>query len=242
MPETADARRRLIVAIDVPEIETARSLCARLKGHVGTFKIGLGLVPIGGVELARDLAADGFGVFLDMKLFDIHQTVHEATARIADMGVEILTLQGDPHVVRAAVAGRASSGRTDLKLFPITVLTSLDQSDIAEIGFAEPLADLALRRARASAEAGADGVIASGHEAARIKAATPAGFEVITPGIRPAGSGTQDQKRVMTPARAIAAGADRLVIGRPITAAADPAAAADAICAEIAEALRAPAD
>ena len=225
---------KLIVAIDTPTMEDARALVQALKGSVGTFKIGLGLVPIGGIELARELIAEGEKVFLDMKLFDIHQTVLEATARIAELGVHILTLQGDPHVVRAAVAGRAEGANNDtLKLFGVTVLTSLDQTDIDEIGFREPVANLTLRRAQAIASAGADGVIASGKEARSIKQATDGKLKIITPGIRSAGVGAQDQKRVMTPRDALEAGADHLVIGRQITQSPSPRAAAVALLEEI---------
>ena len=149
------------------------------------------------------------------------------------MGVHILTLQGDPHVVRAAHAGRQSTGNEDMKLFAITVLTSLDQNDVSDMGFELPIRDLAIERARRALECGADGVVCSGHEAEVIKQAAAGRLATITPGIRSAGEGVQDQKRVMTPARAIAAGADHLVVGRQITKAVDPERAASAVLAEI---------
>ncbi len=225
---------KLIVAIDVPTLDEARVLIRALHGSVGYFKIGLSLVPIGGFDLMRELIADGEQVFADLKLFDIHQTVHEAAARMAELGVHILTLQGDPQIVRTAVAGRTASGNTEMKLFAITILTSLDQNDVDEMGYEMSIGDLALFKARNALGSGADGVVCSGHEAAGIKAATGGKLATITPGIRSAGTGAQDQKRIMTPGQAIAAGSDHLVVGRQITKATDPKAAAEAVLAEIA--------
>jgi orotidine-5'-phosphate decarboxylase len=170
-----------------------------------------------------------------MKLLDIGNTVEKAAANIAGLGLDFLTVHGhDRKTMAAAVKGRGNSG---LKLLAVTVLTSLDQADLAEQGIAAAPADMVVRRARMAAEAGFDGCIASGAEAAAVRAATPPGFLIVTPGIRPKGAAAGDQARVTTPAMAIADGATHLVVGRPITEAADPRAAADAVVAEITAAL-----
>ena len=204
---------RLILALDLPDRAACEVMAECTGDSFGVMKLGLGAVAGGfGIELARGWAAAGRPVFLDLKLFDIEATVRDAVARLADAGLAMLTVQGDPHTVRAAVAGRGSGA--GLQIFAVTVLTGLPGS-VADV----------LARARAAAAEGADGVIASGHECAAIKTAVP-GLKVVCPGIRPPGAAHHDQQRVMTPAQALAAGADALVIGRPVTAAADPAAAA----------------
>ncbi len=228
------ARERLIVALDVPTVTEARALVERLGDSVVFYKIGKQQIFAGGIELAKELLANGKKVFLDAKLNDIGATVQKATENIVKLGVDFLTIHGDAPAIRAAVAGR---GGDKLKIFGVTVLTSLDQNDLADMGFDKSLAELIDHRARKVKEAGGDGVIASGHEAARIRQMAGDDFLIITPGIRPAGTDAGDQKRVMTPARAIAAGADYLVVGRPITQAGDPKAAAEAIVAEIKAAL-----
>lgn len=231
------ARERLIVALDVPEADAARRLVETLGDRAGCYKIGLELAFGGGIALACQLAAEGHAVFLDMKLLDISNTVEKAVANIARLGMRFLTVHGhDRKTLAAAVRGR---GASDLKLLSVTVMTHLEAADLAEQGIARAPADLVLHRARLAAEAGFDGVIASGEEAAAIRAALGRDFLIVTPGIRPAGAAIGDQARVMTPARAIAAGADHLVVGRPITAVPDPVAAADAILMEIEGALRA---
>lgn len=228
-PAPAD---RLIVALDVPSASEARALVRRIEPAVSFYKIGHELLFGGGLELARELKAEGKRVFLDMKLLDISNTVEKAAANVARLGVDLLTVHGhDGKTLKAAVAGRGSSS---LKLLSVTVMTHLDAADLGEQGIAEAPADLVVRRARMAEDAGFDGVIASGEEAARIRAATARDFLIVTPGIRPAGDAKGDQTRVMTPAAALNAGADKLVVGRPITAAADPLAAARAILAEIA--------
>lgn len=222
---------KLIVALDVATPEEARHLVTQIGDHAGVWKIGLELLFAGGAELARELAQDGRQVFIDAKLLDIPNTVERATANIASMGATFLTVHGhDIKTMEAAMKGRGSS---PLKLLAVTVLTSLDEADLRQQGSAMSPAELVLHRARLRREAGFDGVIASGHEAAEIRSATGSDFLIVTPGIRPAGAATGDQARVMTPAKAIAAGADYLVVGRPITQAADPCAAAASIVAEI---------
>jgi orotidine-5'-phosphate decarboxylase len=226
---------RLVVALDVPSVDEARFLIEWIGDTAGVWKIGLELLYAGGAELARELASQGKQVFIDAKLLDIPNTVERATANIVDMGAAFLTVHGhDIKTMEAAMKGRGDSG---LKLLAVTVLTSLDADDLKQQGSAMGPAELVLHRARLRQEVGFDGVIASGHEAAAIREATGTDFLIVTPGIRPAGAEAGDQARVMTPAKAIAAGADYLVVGRPITRAEDPSAAARAIAEEIESAL-----
>jgi orotidine-5'-phosphate decarboxylase len=229
------ASERLIVALDVPTPEDAAELIAKIGDNAGVWKIGLELLFAGGTELARRLSDQGQKVFVDAKLLDIPHTVERATANIAALGASFLTVHGhDIKTMEAAMKGRGSS---DLKLLAVTVLTSLDKPDLEQQGSAMTPAELVLHRAQLRREAGFDGVIASGHEAASIREATGDDFLIVTPGIRPAGADVGDQARIKTPARAIAAGADYLVVGRPITQAEDPGAAALAIVEEIEQAL-----
>lgn len=223
---------RLIVALDVPSATEARAIVRRIEPAVSFYKIGHELLFGGGLGLAAELKAEGKRVFLDMKLLDISNTVEKAVANVARLGFDLLTIHGhDSKTLKAAVAGRGSSS---LKLLSVTVMTHLDATDLREQGIAESPAELVVRRARMAENAGFDGVIASGEEAARIRAATGRDFLIVTPGIRQIGDAKGDQTRVMTPAAALAAGANHLVIGRPITAASDPLAAARAIQSEIA--------
>ena len=224
---------RLIVGLDVPDTDAARALVDRLGDSVGFYKIGLGLAPVGGFDLARDLKAAGRRVFLDLKLFDIGATVTAAVRALAPLAPDFLTVHGDPHVVRAAVAGR---GDGPTRILAVTVLTSLDRDDLDDALIAAgQVPDIVVERARRAFAAGADGVIASPREAGRLRALPEAsGRLIVTPGIRPAGSATGDQKRIATPAAALAAGADHLVVARPVLTAGDPRAAAQAILAEIA--------
>lgn len=229
-----DARDRLIVALDVPEAATARALVEALGDAATFYKIGLELAMNGGLELARALAGSGRKVFLDMKLLDIGNTVERATRSAASTGASFLTVHAhDSKTLRAAAAGRTG---TALKVLGVTVLTNLDASDLAEQGLAGSPADLVLRRAQLAQHAGIDGIVASGLEAQRIRAQVGPGLVIVTPGIRLPGDGAGDQARVMTPSDAIAAGADYVVVGRPITAAADPRAAALRFVAAIAAA------
>lgn len=226
---------RLFVALDVPTVDAARQLVEALGTTVTHYKIGLELVFGGGLDFALGLKAAGKSVFLDMKLLDIDNTVEKATANVARMGLDYLTVHGhDRKTLDAAVRGR---GQSRLKLLAVTVLTSLDQADLAEQGIAARTpADLVVHRAKLAHAAGFDGVIASGQEAALVRAAVGPNFAIVTPGIRPAGAEKGDQARAVTPLIAIRAGATHLVVGRPITEAPDPQSAAAAILSEIAAA------
>ncbi|GGG91120.1 orotidine 5'-phosphate decarboxylase [Glycocaulis albus] len=226
---SADAR--LITALDLPTVEGAKKLVAAI-GDAGCFyKIGLQLFPLGGMDLCRELKSAGHGVFLDFKLHDISATVEKATRSIAPSGADYLTIHAEPPVMRAAHKGREGSA---LKLLGVTVMTSYDDAMLKEMGFAYGARDLVLMRTEQALEAGCDGVIASAHEAAELRTRFGPDFDIVTPGIRPAGSSADDQARVATPADAIAMGATRIVVGRPVNAASDPRAAALAINAEMA--------
>ncbi len=224
---------RLIVAIDLPNALEGLQLAERLGEAVSFYKIGLGMLTGGGLALANELKQDhGKRIFLDMKLFDIGATIESAVRGLAQFDLDFLTVHGDPHVVRAAKEGAAGK---ELKILAVTILTSLDRADLdAGLMKAGDLPDLVAERAARAFEAGADGVIASPQEAAMIRALPEAaGRLIVTPGVRPAGAALGDQKRVATPAQALENGADHIVVGRPVWAAADPAAAARAILAEI---------
>ncbi len=224
---------RLIVALDVPNVLDGLHLVEQLGDAVSFYKIGLSMLTAGGLALANELKQDhGKRIFLDMKLFDIGNTVEAAVRGIAQFDLDFLTVHGDPHVVRAAKEG---AGGKDLKILAVTVLTSLDRSDLDD-GLIQPgdVPEIVVERAARAFAAGADGVIASPHEAALIRALPEAdGRLIVTPGVRPAGADIGDQKRVATPASAITDGADHIVVGRPISNAADPRGAATAILAEL---------
>lgn len=223
---------RLIVALDVPNLLDGGNIVDKLGDSVSFYKIGLGMLTGGGLALANELKSRGFKVFLDMKLFDIGATVEKAVAGLAQYDMDFLTVHGDPHVVRAAVAGR---GDSVTKILAVTILTSLDRNDLdASLIKDGAIADLVVERARNAFIAGADGVIASPQEAALIRSLPEAKNKlIITPGVRPAGAALGDQKRVATPASAINDGADHIVIGRPIWQASDPRAAALAVLEEL---------
>lgn len=228
---TADPRDRLIVALDLPTVSEAAAMVERL-GEAATFyKIGMELTYGGGLAFVSQLVRAGKKVFLDLKLHDIPHTVEQATRQVASLGATYLTVHAYPQTLAAAVKGRGASG---LQILGVSVLTSMNDADLASAGYGLGVSDLVRRRARQTFESGADGLICSGPDVSAVRETVGGGLRLITPGIRPAGSAIGDQKRVMTPAEAIAAGADALVIGRPITAAADPAAAARAIAVEIA--------
>ncbi len=227
---TADDR--LIIALDIPDTDKAKDLTDRIGDAGGFYKIGYQLMPVGGLDLARSLSSQGKKVFLDFKFHDIGATVERGVQSVCKLGGDFLTVHAEPDVLRGAVAGRGDDKR--LKILAVTVLTSLDQAALNKSGIGIPVPDLVLKRAEFAAEAGADGVVASAKEAAAIKARFGDALTIVTPGIRPVGAAANDQKRVVTPADAIRAGADFLVVGRPIVAASDPAAAAASISAEIA--------
>ncbi|MDP2063233.1 MAG: orotidine-5'-phosphate decarboxylase [Phaeovulum sp.] len=225
---------RLIVALDLPNALAGLDLVNRLGDAVGFYKIGLGMLTGGGLALADELKQQhGKRIFLDLKLFDISATIEAAVRGIAQYDLDFLTVHGDPHVVRAACEGAAGTG---LKILAVTILTSLDRADL-DACLIRPgnVADLVTERAARAFAAGAHGVIASPHEAAAIRALPEAaGRLIVTPGVRPAGAALGDQKRVETPAAALAAGADHIVVGRPVWQAKDPRAAAQAIVREFA--------
>jgi orotidine-5'-phosphate decarboxylase len=227
----------LFIALDMPSAAAARQLVTELGDTVQAYKIGLELLFGGGLDLARELKAQGCDVFLDMKLLDIGATVEKSTANIARLDLDYLTVHGtDRKTLDAAVKGR---GASKLKLLAVTVLTNLDASDLAEQGVTgKTAAELVVHRARMARDAGFDGCIASGQEAASVRAAVGREFLIVTPGIRPAGAKADDQARVTTPLQAIQSGATHLVVGRPVTGAADPRAAASNIIAEISSALK----
>lgn len=232
------ARERLIVALDTPSDGPNALAGAEMASRIGDaavwWKIGLGMLGTGGMALAIELMEErGAKIFLDLKLFDIGHTVANAVRSVVQWGPHYLTVHGDPPVVRAAVEGR---GAAKTKILAVSFLTSLDRGDLDAMLIAPgDLRDLTVERARRALAAGADGVIASPQEAAAIRALPEAaGRLIVTPGVRPAGAALGDQKRVATPAEAIAAGADQVVVGRPIIAAADPRAAAAAIQRELA--------
>ena len=224
---------RLIVALDVPSALEGLRLADRLGDTVSFYKIGLGMLTAGGLALARELKDEhDKRIFLDMKFFDIGATVEKAVRGVAQFDLDFLTVHGDPHVVRAAKEG--ASGK-ELKILAVTILTSLDRADLDD-GMMRPgdMLDMVTERAARAFEAGADGVIASPHEAAAIRALpASAGKLIVTPGVRPLGADKGDQKRIATPGQAIRDGADHIVVGRPVWQAPDPRAAAQAILAEL---------
>ncbi len=226
-----DASERLIVALDLPDVETASTMVRQLDGITGFFKVGLSLQLAIGVEsLIEFLLNDRKKLFLDYKYYDIPETLTKAVSRAAQRGVTFLTVHGSSDLIKAAVKGR---GQSDMKLFTVTVLTSWDESDLKEMGYDNhTIEEVVLFRARMALNAGCDGVIASGHEARAIKQLSRK-LLVVTPGIRPYGHEKDDQKRRMEPRDAILAGADYLVVGRPITDAPDPVASARKILAEM---------
>jgi orotidine-5'-phosphate decarboxylase len=228
----AATRDRLIVALDVETVEAARALVATLGDAVSFYKIGMELAYGGGLTLARELKDSGKRVFLDLKLHDIGATVERATRQIARMGVDFLTIHAYPQTMAAARAGAV-----ELKLLAVTVMTSYDDADLKEAGYAYGVADLVARRAAQAKAAGIDGLILSPLELATIRPVAGPDMLLVTPGVRPAGADAGDQKRIMTPAQAITASADHIVVGRPITRAADPRAAAQAIVGDIENAL-----
>jgi orotidine-5'-phosphate decarboxylase len=233
-PTEIVARDRMIVALDLPSVDAAQAMIARLGDSVTFYKIGYQLAYAGGLPLVRQLADRGKKVFVDLKLHDIGNTVARGVESVAKLGATFLTVHAYPQTMKAAVEGRAGSG---LKILAVTVLTSYDDSDLHAAGYRLGVSDLVEARAQQAQVLGVEGLVCSPEEAASLRKIVGHQMHLVTPGIRPAGSASGDQKRIMTPGRAIAAGADYLVVGRPVMEAADPRAAADAIVAEITQAL-----
>jgi orotidine-5'-phosphate decarboxylase len=235
-----NASDRLIFALDVPTVPEAEALIRELDGIVSFFKIGIELYTGDGIHLIPTLTRAGKNVFLDLKYFDVPETVERAVERVATMGVTFLTVHGNGNIVRAAVAGRKNTG---LKLLSVTALTSLDNDDMKDLGFDCTIEDLVIKRATKALEAGCDGVITSPREAGKVReiAKTMQGMEnkflIVTPGVRPKNSPRDDHKRLATPTDAIKAGADFLVMGRPIRDAAEPRRVAEDVIAEMQDAF-----
>jgi orotidine-5'-phosphate decarboxylase len=232
---SSDARERLIVALDVPSVTAAEAMVTRLGESVRFYKIGYQLAFAGGLPFAAGLIASGKQVFLDLKLHDIGNTVAKGVEGVAKIGATFLTVHAYPQTMKAAVESRRGS---KLRILAVTVLTSYDDADLAAAGYKMNVKELAAARAAQARENGVDGLVCSAEEATALRDIAGPGMVLVTPGIRPAGSATGDQKRIMTPAKAIAAGADYLVVGRPVIEAADPKKAADAIIAEIKQAAK----
>jgi len=222
---------RLYVALDLPSIKEARAMVDALEDSVVSYKIGLQLLPLGGCEFGQDLVAAGKNVFFDFKLHDIDATVEKATRSIAPMGANLLTVHARPDVMRAAAKGAEGS---NLKVLGVTVLTSLDKAALKAIGYHEDAKTLVMRRVKQAVESGIHGVVSSPLEAAMIRSSgVPDDFLIVTPGVRMPGGDKGDQKRVATPQAALTSGASHIVIGRPITQAPDPRAAARAVLENI---------
>jgi orotidine-5'-phosphate decarboxylase len=227
-----EPRDRLIVALDVSSVEAAQAMVTKLGDAVSFYKIGYQLAYAGGLGYVAALIDSGKRVFLDLKLHDIGHTVAQGVKSVAKSGASFLTVHAYPQTMKAAVDAREGS----LRILAVTVLTSYDDADLADAGYDATVPVLVAERAAQARNIGVDGVVCSAEEAARIRPIVGAKLKLVTPGIRPAGVDAGDQKRIMTPAAAIAAGADYLVVGRPILAAPDPKAAAEAIVAEISQA------
>jgi len=230
-----DARERLILALDLPSVAAAEAMVTRLGDAVSFYKIGYQLAFAGGIAFAETLIRADKRVFLDLKLHDIGNTVAKGVESVARLGATFLTVHAYPQTMHAAVDARKGSG---LRILAVTVLTSYDDADLAAAGYDFTVPELVAARAAQARDIGVDGLVCSAEEAANLRSIIDAGMVLVTPGIRPADTEKGDQKRVMTPADAIAAGADYLVVGRPILEAQDPKAAAEAIVAEIANAAR----
>jgi orotidine-5'-phosphate decarboxylase len=227
-----DPRERLIVALDVPSVEAAQAVVSRLGDAVSFYKIGYQLGFAGGLSYAQELAQSGKRVFLDLKLHDIANTVAAGVKSASRLGASFLTVHAYPQTMQAAVEARDHG----LRILAVTVLTSFNDADLAAAGYGASVGEVVARRAAQARDIGVDGLVCSPQEAASVRRIVGATLTLVTPGIRPAGASAGDQKRIATPSAAIAAGADYLVVGRPILAAEDPKAAAEAIVAEIAAA------
>jgi orotidine-5'-phosphate decarboxylase len=229
-----EPRERLIVALDVSSVEAARAMVARLGNTVSFYKIGYQLAFAGGITFARTLTEAGKQVFVDLKLHDIGNTVAQGVKSVARLGATFLTVHAYPRTMDAAVQAREGK----LRILAVTVLTSYDDHDLKAAGYDTTVKKLIAGRAEQARVLGVDGVVCSPEEASQVRSIVGPKLDLVTPGIRPAGSDPGDQKRIATPAAAVAAGADYLVVGRPIIAAPDPKAAAAAIIAEIADAAK----
>ncbi|SFL40279.1 orotidine-5'-phosphate decarboxylase [Bradyrhizobium sp. NFR13] len=232
--QTIDPRDRLIVALDLPDVDAAEAMIARLGDSVTFYKIGYQLGYAGGLPLVRKLADAGKKVFADLKMHDIGNTVARGVESVAKLGATFLTVHAYPQTMQAAANASKGSG---LKILAVTVLTSYDNEDLKAAGYQLGVGDLVAARAQQAQALGIDGLVCSPEEAANLRKHIKPEMCLVTPGVRPAGSDVGDQKRIMTPARAIAEGSDYLVVGRPVMEAADPKAAAEAIVAEITQAL-----
>jgi len=233
-PANIAPKDRLIVALDLPGVAAADAMVAKLGDSVSFYKIGYQLAYAGGLPYTRELVNAGKKVFVDLKLHDIGNTVARGVESIATLGATFLTVHAYPQTMKAAVEARAGS---DLKILAVTVLTSYDDGDLHAAGYRFTVSDLVEARAQQAQVLGVDGLVSSPEEAAGLRKIVGHQMQLVTPGIRPAGSASGDQKRIMTPSRAITAGADYLVVGRPITEATDPRRAAEAIQAEIVQSL-----
>ena len=220
----------IIVALDVPSTEEAHALVDRIGDAVSIYKVGMELYAAGGMAFVRGLIMQGKEVFLDMKFYDIPETIRRAVSQVADTGVKFLTIHGSGPVMRAATKGK---GESSLELLAVTVLTSFDHDDLSDLGYPCEIADLVALRVRKAREAGMDGIVCSPVEVASVRAIAGPNATLVTPGVRSAGAAKGDQKRVATPAEAIGNGANYLVIGRQITRAPDPAAETRRILDEI---------
>ncbi|HEY0218666.1 MAG TPA: orotidine-5'-phosphate decarboxylase [Afipia sp.] len=229
--DSTTPRDRLIVALDLPDVAAAEAMVTRLGDSVSFYKIGYQLGYAGGLSMVDGLVRAGKKVFVDLKLHDIGNTVASGVESLAKLGATFLTVHAYPQTMKAAVAAREGSG---LKILAVTVLTSYNDADAEEAGYRLGVSQMVEMRARQAQDIGVDGIVCSAEEAANLRKILGPNIALVTPGIRPAGSAVGDQKRVMTPTRAIQSGVDYLVVGRPVIAAADPKAAADAIVAEIA--------
>ncbi|HEX2552484.1 MAG TPA: orotidine-5'-phosphate decarboxylase [Microvirga sp.] len=229
-----DPRERLIVALDLPSVDAARAMVDRIGDAATFYKVGYQLAYAGGLSFAEELIRSGRQVFLDLKLHDIANTVEEGVRSVARLGATFLTVHAYPQTMRAALKGKTGS---PLRILAVTVLTSYDDVDLADAGYDLSPAELVARRAAQARDLGIDGIVCAPTEAAAVRTLVGADMAVVTPGVRPAGADAGDQKRIMTPADALRCGASHLVVGRPITGAADPHQAALAIAGEMAAAL-----
>jgi len=235
MSAPTDPRDRLIVALDLPSVSAAQDIVSRIGDAATFYKIGYQLGFKGGLDFARELIAAGKNVFIDFKLHDIGNTVEHGVASLADLGASFATVHAYPQTMRAAVKGK---GTSNLRILAVTVLTSYDEAELADAGYARGVDETVAMRVAQARDIGIDGIVCAPTDATRVRSILGPERAIVTPGVRPAGAAAGDQKRIATPFDAIRAGADHLVVGRPIVGADDPAAAARGVQAEIAAALQ----